>query len=236
MPYVSPTISAFKDQFGRDFPFATPAEAPSGVVLPILTAVTNGVALTGITITSPGSGMANKTTTLVIYGGGGLGAKATITIAGGICTAVNILSLGVGYTIAPSVYVPVPGQGDNTNVEKFVTDPDIARAIVMATAFNMTQSLFSSQAAFTTAYNLLSAHYLVETLQAGGTGLNGKAEWLTKSKTVGSVSEDFEIPDRVLKSPYLGKLSKTTYGAQFLELVSPQLIGNVQSFRGQTNP
>lgn len=235
MPYVSPTISDFKQQFVRDFPFATPGVVPSGVVLPGIVAVTNGSALTGFTGLPSGSGMANKATTLVIYGGGGAGAKATMTPVGGIATAVTLVNAGNGYTAAPNVYVPVPGQGDNTNTRK-VTDFDIAGAITKATAFNMTQTLFGSQAAFLIAYNLLSAHYLVETLQAGTMGLNGQATWLTKSKTVADVSEDYEIPDRVLKSPFLGKLSKTTYGAQFLELVSPQLIGNIQSFRGQSNP
>jgi hypothetical protein len=50
------------------------------------------------------------------------------------------------------------------------------------------------------------------------------------------VSEDFDIPKRILNSPYLSKLSKTTYGAQFLELVSPQPIANFQTFYRQTLP
>ena len=70
----------------------------------------------------------------------------------------------------------------------------------------------------------------------GGMGMNGKAEWLTQSKTVGNVTESYSIPDRILKSPYLSKLSKTTYGAQLLELVSPQLIGNFASFHRDTLP
>lgn len=235
MSYVSPTISDFKQQFVRDFPFATPVEAPSGVVLPDITATIVGGAVTGFTGLPSGSGMANKRTTLVIYGGGGVGARATMLPVLGIATTVDLVTAGAGYAQTPNVYVPVPGQGDNTNKKK-VTDWDIAGAITKATAFNMTEALFGSQAAFLVAYDLLSAHYLVETLQAGMSGLNGQADWLTKSKTAGNVSQDFEIPDRVLNSPYLGKLSKTTYGAQFLELVSPQLIGNIQSFRGQSNP
>lgn len=235
MSYVSPTISDFKQQFGRDFPFATPAEVPDGVVLPVGTPVTNGNSVTGITLVSPGSGLKTGTVNVVLYGGGGSRATANVTIAAGIASGFAVTNEGIGYTSAPNLYVPVPGQGDNTDKKK-VTDYDIARAITMALAFNMTQALFGSQDAFTTAYDLLAAHYLCETLQAGMTGLRGQADWLTKSKTVANVKQDFEIPDRILKSPYLGKLSKTTYGAQFLELVSPQLIGNVQSFRGQTNP
>lgn len=235
MSYVTPTISDFKEQFARDFPFATPLAVPSGVVLPVLVAVLTSGAVTSFTGLPSGSGMANVATALVIYGGGGAGAKATMTPVLGIATTVTLVNGGGGYTTVPNVYVPVPGAGDNTNNDK-VTDFDIARAITKAMAFNMTQDIFSSQASFLIAYNLLAAHYLVETVRAGMTGLRGTADWLTKSKTVGGVKQDFEIPDRVLKSPFLSKLSKTTYGAQFLELVSPQLIGNIQSFRGQTNP
>lgn len=235
MSYVSPTISDFKQQFGRDFPFATPAEVPSGVVLPVGTPVTNGNNVTSITLTSAGSGLKAGTFGVVLYGGAGTRAKASVTIAAGIATGFTVIDQGIGYTSVPSLYVPIPGQGDNTDKKK-VTDFDIARALTLALAFNVAQGLFGSQVAFTTAYDLLAAHYLCETLQAGMIGLGGQADWLTKSKTVGNVKQDFSIPDRVLKSPYLGKLSKTTYGAQFLELVSPQLIGNVQSFRGQTNP
>jgi hypothetical protein len=100
----------------------------------------------------------------------------------------------------------------------------------------MTRNLSGSQAAFTYAYDLLAAHYLCESLQASGTGLGGKAEWLTNSKTVGNVSESYQIPPRVLNSPFLSKLSRTTYGAQFLELFSVQLIGNMQSFYRPTAP
>lgn len=235
MSYVTPTISDFKGRFGRDFPFATPVDAPSGVVLPVGTAVTNGSNITAITLTSVGSGLKNGTTKVVIYGGGGVRAKAQLVTAGAIGTGFTVLDQGIGYTKVPNVYIPVPGEGDNTTKSK-VTDFDIAQAVTQACAFNITQAIFGSQAAFTEAYDLLSAHYLVESLLASASGINGKAEWITKAKAVANVKEDFDIPDRILRSPYLSKLSKTTYGAQFLELVSPQLIGNVQSFRGQTNP
>lgn len=235
MSYATPTISDFKSQFERDFPFATPLAAPSGVVVAVGTAVTNGDAITSITLTSAGSGQSNGTFPVVIYGGNGVRATATLAVAGGIGTGFTVTNAGIGYTQAPNVYVPVPGQGDNTDRTK-VTDYDIARAIVAATAFNMTQAIFGSQAAFSTAYNLLAAHYLCETVRAGGTGLFGQADWLTKSKTVENIKHEFAIPDRILRSPFLAKLSKTTYGAQFLELVSPQLIGNFQSFKGMTRP
>jgi len=231
--YLPPTIGNFKAQFVRDFPFATPL-FPKGVTGAVLTAaISSGGSLSGVNITSGGAGYSDTSPpTAVIYGGGGIGASASLTVASGVVTAAAVVDAGVGYASAPLVYVAV---GDNTDTEK-VTDYDIARAFVSAMQFNFNTGLFSTQAAYTQAANLLSAHYLCETIIAGTTGLNGKAEWLTKAKTVGNVSEDFDIPPRILNSPYLAKLSKTTYGAQFLELVSPQLIANFQTFYRQTLP
>lgn len=231
MSYVLPTIADFKAQFKRDFPYATPLSATAAQAV---ASIGSGQTVTGITVTSPGSryGANPATFSVVIYGGGGIGAQANATAAGGIVTAITVTSPGIEYVTAPNVYVPFGG--DNTDAKK-VSDFDIASAFV-AMSINLTQALFATQAAFTRCYNLLAAHYLCESLIAAGVGLGGQAQWLTESKTVGNVTESFKIPDRVLKSPLLAKLSKTTYGAQFLELMSPQLIGNFQSFHRATLP
>jgi hypothetical protein len=207
----------------------------SGAVLtPTIGAIPDGGILS-IVITNGGSGYP-AVPTVIAQGGGGIGSTITAAIIAGVVTSVSIIRPGYGYgtTVLPTLYVS-NGLGDNTDNNR-VTDYDIASAQNKAMAFNMTSALWGSQASFTTAYNLLAAHYLCEDLLAGGMGLNGKAEWLTQSKTVGNVTESYAIPDRILKSPYLSKLSKTTYGAQFLELVSPQLIGNVLSFHRDTLP
>ena len=234
MSYVLPTISDFKGQFVRDFPFATPLN-PSGVVGAQLSVQLNsGGSISSIAVVSGGSGYSGTATPkIIIYGGGGIGAQAVATVVAGAISTVTVTNGGYGYQSVPQVYVGAGG--DDTNTEK-VTDADIALAYSKALAYNSTQNLFGSQIAFTIAYNLLAAHYLCETLIAGGLGLNGKAEWLTNSKTVGNVTESFSIPDRILKSPILAKFSKTTYGAQFLEMVSPLLIGNFQSFYRPTAP
>jgi hypothetical protein len=231
--FVLPTIPDFKSQFQRDFPFATPL-SKSGVVGAEASASINGSGeVSVITVTEAGSGYTGLVPAVVIYGGGGISAAALATITTGAVASIAVTKPGFGYQKVPRVYIPVGG--DNTDNEK-VTDYDLARAFNAAEGFNASPSFFSTQSAYTYANNLLAAHYLCENLQASGVGLGGKAEWLTQSKTVGNVSEAYAIPDRVLKSPFLAKLSKTTYGAQFLELVSPQLIGNIKSFHGVTHP
>lgn len=233
MAYLLPSIADFKAQFARDFPFATPA-AVAGVVGATATASINAGGVSTIVVDTPGSGLSDTAPlSAVVYGGGGVGALATVTVAAGIVTGIAVDAAGYGYAIAPRVYVALGG--DNTNNER-VTDFDIARAFNAAESFNMTRNLSGSQAAFTYAYGLLAAHYLCETLQASGSGLGGKADWLTNSRSVGNVSESYNIPPRVLNSPFLSKLSRTTYGAQFLELFSASLIGNFQSFHRASLP
>lgn len=231
MSYVLPTIGAFKEQFPRDFPLATPLY-PKGVTNAALTvSINNAGGITGFTVVTTGAGYKASDTTLVVYGGGGLAASGTPVLTADAITGGMVTNAGYGYKFAPFVYVAV---GDNTDAEK-VTDYDIARALQVG-QINLNTGLWAAQASFTYAYNLLAAHYLCASVIAGTTGLYGKAEWVTKAKQVGNVHEQFDIPDRVLNSPILSKLSKTTYGAQFLELVSPQLIANMQVFHRRTLP
>jgi hypothetical protein len=234
VPYLPPTISDFKAQFVRDFGYATPLSV-SGIVGATGTAVLSGSqSVASITLVTAGSGQADGATQpVVIYGGGGVNATATIAISGGVASAFTVANAGFGYPFAPLVYVPIGG--DNTNTEK-VTDYDIARALSPAGAFNFNAGLFASQGEFTYAAGLLAAHYLVASVVAGTTGLGGKANWLTSDQSGGNVSQSFEIPERIKKSPYLALLSKTPYGMQFLELVLPQLIGNMQVFPRRTLP
>lgn len=233
MAYVNPSIPSFKSQFVRDFPFAVPlAGGGSGAQLS-LTLGAPGGGVQSVAVSAGGSGYP-KAPTVLLFGGGGVGAVLAVTVVSEVVTAVAVVNAGFGYVHQPTIYIS-NGEGDNTNLTK-VTDYDLQAAIIAATLFNINSCLFSSQAAYTYAYNLLVAHYLCENIAAGNTGLFGKAEWLTSAKTVGNVTEHYEIPDRVLRSPYLSKLSKTTYGAQFLELVSPQLIGNIAPFHRQALP
>jgi hypothetical protein len=116
-----------------------------------------------------------------------------------------------------------------------VTDADITKAEALA-GINFNEALWESQAIFTQAFLLLSAHYLVENLRASGGGLNGQYAGNTINKSVGNVSEGYQIPERVGKSPFLSGLYTTRYGAQYVGLISLRLIGNVATIRGATTP
>lgn len=122
-----------------------------------------------------------------------------------------------------------------TDPETQVLDSDITKAFTM-TNVNMNQGLFGYQTSYNIGYLLLSAHYLVMNLRASSQGINGQFNFLESSKGVGSVSEAFAIPQRVLDNPDWAILCKTNYGAQFIQLVLPQLAGNMFIARGSTRP
>jgi len=127
--------------------------------------------------------------------------------------------------------VPVGGSGgDNTDLSK-VTDLDITNALAMA-GVNINPAIFPTQAIYTMGYNMLSAHFLCQSLQAAAQGLGGSAQWLTVGKTVGDISESFNIPEKILRSPFLALLSKTSYGCTYLSMISPLLVGNVIGIQG----
>lgn len=122
-----------------------------------------------------------------------------------------------------------------TDIETQVLDVDITSAL-QATNFNINQCLFADQGTYTYGYLLLAAHYLVVNLRNSSQGINGQFNFLQAGKSVGSVSESFSIPERILANPYWAMLTKTNYGAEYLQLLLPQLTGQMFTSFGQPRP
>lgn len=116
-----------------------------------------------------------------------------------------------------------------------VRDADITKAIAQA-AVNFNAALFDDQATYTLCFLWLAAHYLVIDLRAASQGVAGNFSWLQTSKSVGSVSESFTIPQRILDNPYFALIAQTPFGAKYLSLILPQLTGNVYVVGGATLP
>ena len=113
-------------------------------------------------------------------------------------------------------------------------DSDITSGLNDA-AVNINVALWPTQLAYTNAYLLLAAHYVVMNIRASSQGISGQFGWLEASKSVGAVSEGFSIPQRILDNPYFSYLSKTNYGIKYLMFALPQLSGNVYTVCGGTN-
>lgn len=123
----------------------------------------------------------------------------------------------------------------NANPELGVTDLDITKAMGEAD-FMINDALVGTQEEFDRIYLLVTAHYLVMDLRAASQGINGNYSWITSSKSVGSVSESYMVPDIFLSNPILGMLSKTNYGAKYLNLIYHNFIGASMVVAGRTHP
>jgi hypothetical protein len=116
-----------------------------------------------------------------------------------------------------------------------VTNVDIANAFARVNV-EINQNLFPDQATYTMGYYYLTAHYLVLAIRASTQGLNGQYNWAQNNKSVMGVSESFEIPERIKNHPKFMMLSKTNYGAAYLDLLLPFLVGQIGIAYGTTSP
>jgi hypothetical protein len=122
-----------------------------------------------------------------------------------------------------------------TDPKTSILDSDIAKAQTF-TNVNFNPDLWQDQGSYNIGYNLLSAHYLVMNLRASSQGINGQFAFLEQSKSAGSVSQAFAIPQRVLDNPDWAMLAKTNYGMAYLQMVIPQLAGQIYVVAGSTRP
>lgn len=115
-----------------------------------------------------------------------------------------------------------------------VTDADIANAFQI-TNVQINAELFPSQDVYTLAYLSLAAHYLVTSLQHASVGIGGYS-FAETSKSVGSVSQSFAVPQWMLENPLFHGLATTNYGALYLQWILPAFTGRVYSIPGSTRP
>lgn len=101
---------------------------------------------------------------------------------------------------------------------------------------NFNADLWPDQPTYSLGYNLLTAHYLVLNIRQSSQGLSGQYNFTQVGKSAGSVSETFSIPPRILDNPVFAMLAKTNYGAQYLQLLLPQLSGQMFNAYGDTLP
>ncbi len=124
----------------------------------------------------------------------------------------------------------------NTPDLGYVLDEDINKAFDEAClVFN--ESLFSeTDETKKLAYLYLTAHYLVIDLKnaknSGEVGSSGSVA----SRSVGNVSESYNIPKWMTDNETLAPLAQTSYGVKYYSLVKPRLIGSSFVVQGATLP
>jgi hypothetical protein len=116
-----------------------------------------------------------------------------------------------------------------------VSDCDIEKAFKEAKiVFN--QGLFSNDESIEIGYLYLTAHYLVNDLRAALAGLEGSAMFIVSSRSVGSVSESYDIPQAYKDNPLFTFYTTSSYGMKYLSLILPVMVGNVGVVAGTTRP
>ena len=121
----------------------------------------------------------------------------------------------------------------NDSVNNYIQDSDIMRAFNEA-VINFNANLFTDQNSAIMVFLYLAAHYLVIDLNNAANPLAMGFIGFTQSKSVGSVSQSFALPDFVTKNAALSQYMQTGYGAKYVSLIYPYLIGNVLFFPGRT--
>lgn len=141
---------------------------------------------------------------------------------------------GVAPNAAPAPNPPAWAKAvDNT--DNYIQDQDITNAFAEATAL-LNPDLFPDDATTLLGYLYLTAHFLCNDIKAALAGVSASAQFLLSSRTVGSVSESYQIPEAYLKNPNYAFYTTSSYGMKYLQMILPSLVGNMAGVYGGTNP
>ena len=125
--------------------------------------------------------------------------------------------------------------GDNLPDPDYVLDQDITNAFADATPL-LNQSLLGDDATITLGYLYLTAHCLCINLNNANAGQGATANMPVNSRSVGSVSESYTVPEMFTKNPIFVPYLGTAYGLKYLTLIMPNMVGNIGAVRGGTMP
>lgn len=118
----------------------------------------------------------------------------------------------------------------NDSVLNYTQDSDILEAINEAFV-NFNEGLFPDEATAKLVFLFLVAHYLTVDF---GIALGNIQIGITTSKSVGSVSESYTIPQWLLNNAALSAYATTPYGIKYASLIRPYLMGNFFIAKGST--
>lgn len=110
----------------------------------------------------------------------------------------------------------------NDSILNYTQDSDILNAALEANV-NFNEGLFPDVTTAKLVFLYLVAHYLtIDFRNALGSNQIG----LVASKSVGSVSESYSIPNWILNNAGLAPYATTGYGIKYCSLIRPYMIGN----------
>jgi hypothetical protein len=117
----------------------------------------------------------------------------------------------------------------NDSTLNYTRDEDIQEAMQEA-GINFNKDLFECCNQAKTAFLMLVAHYLtVDFNNAMGNNQVG----IMTSKSVGSVSQGYSIPNWLSSNPALSAYATTGYGVKYATLIQPYLCGQIILSKGK---
>lgn len=119
----------------------------------------------------------------------------------------------------------------NGNVLNYTQDSDIINAIAEASV-NFNKGLFADCCTAKLVFLYLVAYYLTVDFQNAMSPMGGGG--IVQSKSVGSVSESYAIPQWMLNNPSYSMYAANGYGRKYLSLIRPYLLGTIILSRGRT--
>ena len=124
-------------------------------------------------------------------------------------------------------------EDDEVQYNDYINDDDMTKAFLQAK--NMINlSLFGkNEELLKMCFLMLTAHFLVMDLNMSNG--NGTSSFMITSKSVGSVSASYGIPQKILDSPNLSYLASTQFGLKYIQYILPLLSGNIMILNGRTS-
>lgn len=119
-------------------------------------------------------------------------------------------------------------QVTNQSVLNYTQDSDIQNAFNEAYV-NFNEGLFPNLDTAKLIFLYLTAHYLTVDFR-NALGINNVG--IPTSKSVGSVSESYTIPQWLTQNTGLSMYATTGYGVKYASLIRPYLIGNIFIAKG----
>ncbi|MDE2019617.1 MAG: DUF4054 domain-containing protein [Patescibacteria group bacterium] len=218
MSFVPPNAAQFKAQFVRDFPYGSGLDTVTDA--DIQNAINEGQQLFN----------SNDWDTSVPQ----TQVQTTGDLTSGSAVIINVASIS---NIA--VNQPISGTGIPAGAIITALTATTITVSVNATASATGETLtIGSISGYTVSeaqigYLYLTAHLLTLSLQSagglgalpayGGQGSSGGG--VVQSKTVGSITVNYQLPDFVSKSPTLSQFMRTNYGQKYLQMWIPKRAG-----------
>lgn len=115
----------------------------------------------------------------------------------------------------------------------YITDEDINKAMTQARP-NANLMFGGTCQEKINIYLHLIAFYLVFDIKNSSTGINSSFMGTLSSKSVGDVSESYNIPQWMLNDPMYSIYGQNGYGLKYLSLIAPYMAITIMFSRGET--